>query len=216
MSDKNKKPKKCNRCNSYYTGTTYKHNLTCPGITGFRKASELINDSSGTNGNPSPVAVPDIPVSDTAQPADLSDKSVADIEKEIQADIKVQPSVSSMPHDAKPGSDVDKTVTVSAANIIYIRSIYRFVNSALNKFFKTTDFDMTDDELKKLEDCTLATLAYYKVKITPPVVLAIVLVCAYVLPILKHIGVLDKLKTLWNENKNKILNRTENKDGATA
>lgn len=162
---------------------------------GFTPASELITKSSVRP----PLRRPDV---EYLPEPDAPMRTLADIEKEINAS-ETQPS----PFDGRVPGEPDKPPIVTADfktpatdtripahEVLLIKDVYRGMSLSLNEKFKCNDFPTDEKTLDNLENVTLKTLEYYKVAITPPVALLLVVFFAYGLPMLKHLGIIEKLR----------------------
>ena len=181
----------CEKC-----GGTYKflkrHN--CPEIiTKDIKAPDTVPSS------PTPA------VSGDETPDATTGRSLSDIEKDLNTTSVIDNKIpqSSAP---KPG---EKT-TMNASDIVLFKDMYGIVGNGLNDMWKCKDFPTNPDTLDKLERMTVATMEYYKVKVTPPKIFFMTLFMLYGLPILKHIGVIDWIKKKFDDK-----NKTKDIDDKT-
>lgn len=129
-------------------------------------------------------------------------RTLAEIEREINTS-----ETQTSPFDGRIPGEPDKPPIVTADlnspkpdtripahEVILIKDIFLGASLTLNERFKCSDFPTDDKTLSNLENVTLKTLEYYKVAITPPVALMLVVFFAYGLPMLKHLGIIEKLR----------------------
>ena len=127
-----------------------------------------------------------------------------------------------------PETPQQKEQLIKASKVIKIDRIFNTVSVKLNSHFKTDEFPTVDtkpgkDQLDDLQEVTLATLDYYKVNMSPPVALTILIIIVYLGPILVKLNVLDKIldkitgkpegknNDKKEQDKNRIEDRADNK-----
>jgi hypothetical protein len=135
-------------------------------------------------------------------------RSFEDIENDLNKaevkDNKIPIGSSTAPQAGTTDKSSTHTVTIDPRDVILFKDMFGAISETLNKKYNCTDFPTDSDRLARLERMTVATLEYYKVHFTPPIALVLTLGAVYGIPMLKHIGILDKIKEkLSNKDKDK-------------